>query len=250
MVSAVDDRPVCLLTGASGTLGEAFCRGYAEQFRIVGVHRSRVLSVDNQDSWTVDPLAASGPLAETDRLGRGVFAIRADLAEPEAVDRVVELALARFGRIDSVVNAAGMALWGPVLTSPHVVDRAAEQFAVNTLVPLRLVQAVVQRFWRDRAGENRASNRCVVNVSSAAGLWVYQGRGQSVYSASKSALNTLSMHLADELRPIGIRVNVLAPDSFPDPVPVLAVIEALSELISGDATGQIVLVDQAGAQPV
>jgi len=250
VVTEVDDRPVCLLTGASGTLGEAFCRRYSEQFRIVGVHRSRDLSVDNQDSWTVDPLAPAGRHTGADRPAEGVFAVRADLAEPEAIDRVVELALARFGRIDSVVNAAGMALWGPVLTSPQVVDMAAEQLMLNTLVPLRLVRGVAQRFWRNRAGENRAGNRCVVNVSSAAGLWVYPGRGQSVYSASKSALNTMSMHLADELSPIGIRVNVLAPESFPDPVPALAVVEALADLITGDDTGQIVLVDQAGARPV
>ncbi len=54
-----------------------------------------------------------------------------------------------------------------------------------------------------------------MNISSTAGIYIYPGHGQSIYSASKAALNYLSMHMGDEFSSIGVRVNALAPTSFP-----------------------------------
>jgi NAD(P)-dependent dehydrogenase (short-subunit alcohol dehydrogenase family) len=234
------EQPVCLLTGASGALGTAFVARFSDRFQIAGVHWQREIAADTQDAWTVDPLMPTRPV------DRAIFAIRSDLLRPGQIERVVELTLAHFGRIDVVVNAAGMAFWGPLLSSPGLVEHASDQFEVNALVPLRLIAAVADQCWRSRADENRRRNRSIVNVSSTAGVWVYAGRGQSVYSASKSALNTMSMHLADELATIGIRVNVLAPDSFPDPVPTDAVADGIAHLVDGAGTGQILVIDTAG----
>src|SRR5207253_8964681 len=94
---------------------------------------------------------------------------------------------------------------------------------LNVVAPLALVAEVGRRLWLTDLEENRYRNRCVVNVSSSAGIYVYPGYGQGMYSASKAALNILTRHLAAELEPIGVRANVLAPDAFPGRVPIARV---------------------------
>jgi len=244
----LSNQPVCLLTGASGTLGTALCARMTSSHRIAGVHLDREIRADTQHAWAVDPLAEpTDPHKPPDH---AVFAIRADLRERADVDRVVELTLARFGHIDVVINAAGLAVWGEVLASQDLVARAHEQLTVNVLAPLWMVAAIVDRSWRHQPNENRRRNRSVVNVSSTAGVWVHRGRGQSVYAASKSAQNTLSLHLADELATIGVRVNSVAPDSFPEAVPTELVASAIAQLADARESGQLIVVDRTGINAI
>ena len=58
-------------------------------------------------------------------------------------------------------------------------------------------------------------NRNVVNISSTAGHFVYEDLGQGLYATSKAALDHLTYHLASEFWDLGIRVNAVAPDTFP-----------------------------------
>src|SRR5262245_17572350 len=96
-------KKVCLLTGASGRLGTAFCRDFASHYHIVGVYRNVQPSLPAQDQEVVDPIEPDQELAENrERL----FLIRADLSIASELYRVVELALARFDRIDTLVNGA------------------------------------------------------------------------------------------------------------------------------------------------
>jgi NAD(P)-dependent dehydrogenase (short-subunit alcohol dehydrogenase family) len=235
-------KKVCLFTGATGTLGSAFCARYADEYRIVAVSKTRAPH-DRGAAVLVDPLAPDAELPEN---RDALFAVRADLAAPGEISRVVELALARFDRIDLIVNAAALAVWSPLLASNRVVDTLADVLRLNVIVPLELATEVARRFWRDRDGENRRVGRNVVNLSSTAGIYVYPGQGQSGYSASKAALNLLSCHLADELAPIGVRVNALAPNSFPGRVETAAVADAIVRLDRGDQTGSVVVVDEDG----
>jgi len=241
------ERKVCLLTGAGGTLGADFCRRYAERFQIVAVCGKRGVQASTQHRRFIDPLAPGGRGADPDD---AVYEIHANLLRGEEIARTVELTLARFGRIDLIVNAIGRAKWASIVSSRTLTATADEQFQVNALVPLRVAAEVVDQFWRDWADENRRRNRCVVNVSSTSGLYVIPGRGQSVYGASKAALNMLSCHMADEFAPFGVRVNVLAPDSFPAVVATGAVAEAVVELADGELTGQILSLDRHGARMI
>jgi NAD(P)-dependent dehydrogenase (short-subunit alcohol dehydrogenase family) len=242
MATNVSSRKrVCLLTGASGVLGSAFCRRYAERYDIVAVYRRNLPAVPSQELRYVDPLAPSATLQEN---RHPVFAIRADLADDREIGRVVELALARFGRIDLLVNAAVHSVWAPLFDSRRVADSATAQFQLNVLVPLRLTLETVQAYWRDRVDENRRMNRNVVNVSSLAGVNVYRNQGQSVYAASKAALNHLTRHMSGELESIGVRANALAPNSFPRIVPTERVVESIARLDEGSESGQVLCLDK------
>jgi NAD(P)-dependent dehydrogenase (short-subunit alcohol dehydrogenase family) len=241
-------RRVCLLTGAGGTLGAAFCRAFAADYDIVAVCRTRVPDVPSQDERYIDPLAPEADLAEN---RSPVFVVRADLETPGAVEHVVDLALARFGGVDLLVNNAAYWRYQPVgLTD--VEHRAADferYFAVNVGIPWRLAARLAERFWRDRDVENRARNRNVVNVSSLSATRVFAGQGQGVYAASKAALNQLTRHLAADFDRLGVRVNALAPNSFPALVGTDEVARAIARLDRDRVSGRILAVDAPAPAP-
>jgi NAD(P)-dependent dehydrogenase (short-subunit alcohol dehydrogenase family) len=172
-----------------------------------------------------------------------VFAVRADLTDERECDRVVELALARYDRIDVLVNNAVSSMWGPMLGSDDLRRSANSQLVTNVLVPLNLAAAVARQAWQGRDEQNRLRNRNVVNVSSVAGLRIYAGLGQSIYAASKAALNHLTGHMAEEFAPLGVRVNATAANSFPSIVSTARAADAIVRLDEGRDNSTIVVVD-------
>ena len=232
-----------LLTGAGGLLGDAFCRRYATTHDIVAVCRNRVPSVPSQRESFVDPLAPAEALVENDAR---VFTVHAELEKPDQVERVVEVALARFGRIDLLVNNAAHQPAHPhgVVDDDAALLDVARTLEMNVTVPLRLAVRVAQMYWRDRAAENRAANRSVVNISSTAGSRVYPRQGQAVYGTSKAALNHLTRHLASEFEAFGVRVNALAPNAFPHRVPTEDVADAIARLATENVTGRVLVLDE------
>lgn len=237
-------KRVCLLTGAGGRLGSAFCRSLAARFDIAAVYRSRHPDVPSQLEWLRDPLRPAASVPENDD---AVFAIQADLSEDGAPARVVDLALARFGRIDLLVNAAAdVTFWGPLLEAERLKERLRAQLELNVMVPVRLAALVAERFWRDRRDENAARSRNVVNVSSTSGLHIYGGCDQSMYSASKAALNYVTCHMADEFSVFGVRANAIAPTSFPGQIPTERVVSSIAGLDGSDVTGKVLVIDENG----
>ncbi len=121
-----------------------------------------------------------------------------------AVARVVEL----FGRVDVLVNNAAILKEGFSPEDASVFDAAAdvvlETFEVNTLGPLRLIQAVVPHMKRFGYGR-------IVNVSSGAGQLADMGGGFPAYRMSKAALNALTRITAAELGPGDIKINAMCP---------------------------------------
>lgn len=237
-----DERRVCLLTGASGRLGTFFCRRLVHRYAIVAVTRSRPLPVPTQHQRFVDPLAPDSQLPAN---ANQVFEVQADLTDDSALRRVAEIAIARFGGVDLLVNAA--------VTSPRMSllaftpEELQEQFLLNTTVPVRLAAVLAGQCWLGRTEENRRRNRNIVNISSIYGTHLGPISGNiSGYGASKAALNFLSIELANQLRASGIRVNVLAATTFPTLVPTGAVARQVVALDQGNASGRIVVVRETG----
>jgi NAD(P)-dependent dehydrogenase (short-subunit alcohol dehydrogenase family) len=248
VTAATTDRRVCLLTGSRGRLGAEFCKRYAASYDIIGVHRSdHVAPFATQQYEIFDPLDPGGRAALPEN-AHPVFEIKADLRDRREHDRIVELALARFGRIDLFVSTAVHWDSGHMLLNERVLDEAADQFFMNTIVPVQLSVLIAKAFWKNRPDENRSRNRNIVHLSSVSSLKVFSNTDQSVYSASKAALNAFTAHLAHEFEHIGVRANALAPSQFYKRVPVERVAEMVKELDEGTMNGKIAQLDDKGVK--
>lgn len=243
-----DDRRVCLLTGAGGNLGDAFCRALYRTYDIVAVCRERIPAVPSQHEWFIDPLQPQAAIPENDSR---VFLVETDLLDDDAVDHVVDIALARFGRIDLLVNAAGYTGAQPsdVIDGDTARTEFAPHFATDVGLPLRLSTTVAQRCWLHDGPANRARNRNIVNVSSRSGASV-PPNGHVVYSAAKAALDQLTRGLAGEFTEFGVRVNAIAPNPFPATVSTDNVVRSIIELDRGTASGEIFPVGPANEPSV
>jgi len=191
----------------------------------------------------VDPLDPSAHVPEN---SDAVFAVQADLLDDAECERIIEVALARFGQVDLLVNAAASFHRETIIGSDRLGDHFDRDFHLNVRVPLILSAQLARHDWLAKRTENMAMNRNIVNVASIGGVRLYPGGGVSVYSASKAALAQLSRHMADEFWPFGVRVNVLAPSAFPRLIATERVSERLRELDEGLDNGRVVVLSKDG----
>jgi len=224
-------------------LGTAFCRRYAERYDLVALWHAHPPAVPSQNQTLVDPL---DPEREIPDNRAPVLSLQVNLLSRRDVRRAVTRILRTFGRIDIVINAAAHRRWVALDEDDDLRRNVDRHFATNVRAPLELAMEVAQQFWQDNRVENAAASRNVINLSSTAGLRVYPGYGQSLYSASKAALGMVSCHLAAEFEPIGVRVNALAPNTFPGIVPTERVLDHLIQLDEGCMTGKILMLDAGG----
>jgi 3-oxoacyl-[acyl-carrier protein] reductase len=180
----VSDRPVALVTGAARGIGAACARALAQEGFRVAVHC-------NTSVAGAEKLAAELPEA---------FALRADLADPAQVDALVAAIDERAGRLDVLVNNAGV-----VRNAPTPVMKLDDYDAVASLGrgTWYLTKLVLRKFMlKQKRGR-------IVNVSSVVGH--VGNRGQSPYTMAKAGLDALTKSLALELAGRDIRVNSVAP---------------------------------------
>jgi NAD(P)-dependent dehydrogenase (short-subunit alcohol dehydrogenase family) len=232
-------KRVCVITGASGRLGTAFIRSYRTQFQIVAIHNRHGLEFASQNQFFIDPLDRRRPIGENED---PIYEIRADLSHQKDIERICYEVIEKFQEIDLLINAAVWGAWTPLLSADALTD-AESALHVNVLAPLRLAVGFARQFWQFRVAENIQRRRNIVNISSTAGVYVYPDAGQCLYSASKAALNFATYHLASEFWNIGVRVNALAPNSFPSRVPLKLVLEQIVAFDSGRETGRLRVVD-------
>jgi NAD(P)-dependent dehydrogenase (short-subunit alcohol dehydrogenase family) len=138
-----------------------------------------------------------------DRYGDDVLPIEMDVTDRAAVDRAVESAHGRFGRLDVVVNNAGYGYFGSVEEVSDEESRA--QFETNFFGALWVTKAVVPILREQGSGH-------LIQVSSIAGVEAFPGLG--VYCASKWALEGLSQSLAAEVAPFGVHVTLVEPAGY------------------------------------
>lgn len=128
------------------------------------------------------------------------LAIECDVAEPRQVDAAIGQVAARFGRIDALVNNAGIAVFKPLLETSF--EEWSRVLAVNLSGPFICTQACAPLMLRNGAGS-------VVNIGSISGVRASTLR--VAYGTSKAGLAHLTKQQAAELGNLGIRVNAVAP---------------------------------------
>jgi NAD(P)-dependent dehydrogenase (short-subunit alcohol dehydrogenase family) len=178
-----------LVTGASRGIGAAIARAFAEAGARVAVHYGR-------QREAAETLAAD--------IGNGAEVFAADLAAPVGADALWQAVTARFGRIDVLVNNAGIAIGSPLEadTSGWIADWEATQ-AVNLTSAAVLCRAAIAHFAAEGGGR-------IVNIASRAAF-----RGDTpdymAYAASKAGLVALTRSIARGFGKQGITAFVVAP---------------------------------------
>lgn len=174
---------VAVVTGATTGIGAATAERFAlEGCQVVLTGRSEQLGKELEDALK----------------GQAIF-VGGDLTLPGVAERIVESAMSAYGRVDVLVNNAGVDLVGDLLETPLETVRAV--FDVNFFAALNMLQVAVP-YMCGRGG-------AVVNVTSRlASIGVPM---MGLYGASKGALLTLTRAAAVELAPQNVRVNAVAP---------------------------------------
>jgi len=178
-----------LVTGASRGIGRAVARAFAERGDRVAIH--------HRDSAALAAEVLAG------LPGSGHTVVGADLADPEAVRRMVEAAAADLGGLDVLVNNAGIYLWHPVteVSYEQWQDIWRQTMAVNLTGAANVTWCAVQHM--------RHTGGRIVNVSSRG---AFRGEPRHpAYGASKAGLNAFGQSMARALAPLGISVATVAP---------------------------------------
>jgi NAD(P)-dependent dehydrogenase (short-subunit alcohol dehydrogenase family) len=196
---------VALVTGCSSGIGEATALALAERgFRVFASGRT-LSGVEHLRAPDIEPLEI-------------------DVADDASIQRGVARVFNAAGRIDVLVNNAGIAVFGAI----EDLDRATlrRQFEMNVFGAMAMCRAVLPTMRHQGRG-------CIVNVSSVAGRFSVPLLG--AYCASKFALEALSDSLRGEVRPFGIRVVIVEPGSTYTKFQERAVLESAEVLEKKDS---------------
>lgn len=185
MSTSLEPR-VALVTGAARGIGLAVARKFLAD-------GWRVALLDIEAQLLQEAVAA---LAEPER----TLALVCDVADAAAVAEAVQAIEARFGRLDALVNNAGIAVFKPILETTD--EEWSRVLDVNLSGPFHCTKTSAPLIARQGGG-------AVVNITSISGLRASTLR--AAYGTSKAALAHLTKQLAVELAGIGIRVNAVAP---------------------------------------
>nr|WP_299346629.1 SDR family oxidoreductase [Allomuricauda sp.] len=129
--------------------------------------------------------------------------INLDVKEPNTIQKAVELVLKKEGRLDVLINNAGVGITGPIEETPH--EEILNVFDTNFNGPVRMIKAVLPQMREQGRG-------LIINITSIAGYMGLPYRG--FYSATKGALNVLTEALRMETKDFGIQIVNVAPGDF------------------------------------
>jgi 3-oxoacyl-[acyl-carrier protein] reductase len=208
---------VALVTGAAQGIGKAIAL-------MLATHGADIIAAD------INLEQAETTAKEAEALGRGAIAIKVDVTRLDDVERMVASAVGRFGKIDILINNAGIA-------RDKLVLRMTEEdwdvvLNVNLKGTFNCTKAVIRYMSKQRGGK-------IVNIASVVGEM--GNAGQANYSASKAGVIGLTKTIAREFAQRGINVNAIAPgyiqtamtESLPDKAK-----EELKRLIPVERLGQ------------
>ncbi|WP_166306050.1 SDR family NAD(P)-dependent oxidoreductase [Bradyrhizobium sp. 2S1] len=182
-----EEQKVAIITGASQGIGEALVRGYRDRnYRVVANSRSIRPSSD------ADVLAVAG-----------------DIGDPEVADRVVKQALARFGRVDTLVNNAG------IFVAQPFTDYTDQDYASVLATNLNGFFYITRRVAKEMAKQGSGH---IVQITTSLVDHANSNVPSVLASLTKGGLNAATKSLAIEYAARGIRVNAVAPGVIKSPM--------------------------------
>jgi len=189
------DGKIAIVTGGSSGIGAATAALFARNGATVIVTSEQPLDAIQP---VVDRIVAAGGKAQ---------AATCDIMDRDAIAALVAGVERDHGRLDILIQSAGMCFWGPVEDMPaHKIDL---MFGVNTIGPISMIQAALPAMRRSGGG-------AIVNISSGAA--VLGVNEFAVYAATKAAIAHFTRTLAPELRRSNIRCNAIGPGSVRTPM--------------------------------
>ncbi len=172
---------VILITGGSSGLGKAIGEFlHSKDFKVYGTSRNPAKVTDS-----VFPLLAL------------------DVRDPQSIQNAVSELISKEGRIDVLVNNAGVGITGPIEETP--LEEMKNNFDTNFFGPIEVMKAVLPQMRTQKSG-------LIINITSIAGYMGLPYRG--IYSASKGALELITEALRMEVKSFGIKVTNIAPGDF------------------------------------
>ena len=192
-------RKVAIITGASQGIGAGLVAGFrASGYTVVGTSRS------------IRPSDESGYLT-----------VQGDISEAKTAERVAEQALDRFGRIDSLINDAG------IFISKPFTDYSPDDYAAITALNLAGFFHITQRAIRQMVDQGSGH---IVNITTSIVDRPSSERPSALVALTKGGLAAVTRSLAIEYASRGVRVNAVAPGVIKTPLHELASYKGLAEL--------------------
>lgn len=178
---------IWLVTGISGGIGKALADAVMERGDfLIGTFRNE---------WQVAEF--------NERNVQKAYAVLLDITRKNDIEQQVKHIMAMFGRIDVLVNNAGMGFAGAI--EETCIQEVKDVFEVNFFGTLQMTQAVLPYMRKEKSGH-------IVQISSHGGIKAFAGFG--IYNASKFALEGFSEAMALEVAPLGIKVSIVEPGPF------------------------------------
>jgi NAD(P)-dependent dehydrogenase (short-subunit alcohol dehydrogenase family) len=181
----MDMSKTILITGASSGIGKATTRYFSEQ------------------GWNVVATMRSPTKEQELTALANVFVTRLDVQDPASIRSAVDAGLARFGKIDVLLNNAGYGAYGPLEATP--MEKIRRQFDVNVIGLLETTKAVLPHFRANGSG-------VIVNVSSVGGRMTFPLG--TLYHGTKFAVEGLSEALSWEMEAVGVKVKIVEPGAI------------------------------------
>ncbi|HEY0207530.1 SDR family NAD(P)-dependent oxidoreductase [Acerihabitans sp.] len=181
---------VALVTGGSRGLGAAIAAALAQQGASVAI------------TYVASAEKAAAVVAKLEKTGVSALAIRSDQGDPASAGRLIDQVVARFGRLDIVVNNAALAIQGKRIDDPEIDNAALDrQWQVNVLGVVATIRAAAPRL---------TEGGRIISVGSGLGSRVGFA-GTTDYAAGKAAIVGYTKGAARDLGPRNITVNVVQP---------------------------------------
>lgn len=194
------DGKVAIVTGAGAGLGRAHCHALAaEGATVVASNRVRDAGTQPSAEIVAQEIAAAGGTAIADTCA---------VEDWDALGALVQRTVADFGRLDIVVNNAGILVWDAICD----IDEATydELMAINVKGTFALTRHACA-YWREAAARGEEIAGRIVNTTSGIALFGFPRGG--LYGTSKGAVVSLTKVAAMEMRPYGVTANVIWPEA-------------------------------------